>query len=69
MRTESGSWWQTGTYRTVGSTVRVTMACALKLAQIDGVWVRDTAGHVVLQGYLTHPGAADRDGLAPHGAV
>jgi hypothetical protein len=59
MRTESGSWWQTGTYRTVGSSVRVNMACALKLAQIDGVWVRDSAGRTVLQGYVQH--SSDQD--------
>jgi len=54
MRTESGSWWQTGTYEPVGSSVRVNMACALKLSQIDGVWVRDGSGTVVLQGYVPH---------------
>ena len=59
MRTESGSWWQTGTYEPVGSSVRVNMACALKLAQIDGVWVHDEAGHVVLHGYV--PRAGDHD--------
>ena len=58
MRTESGSWWQTGTYRTDGSSVRVNMACALKLGQIDGVWVRDGTGHVVLQGYVS-PGSSN----------
>jgi hypothetical protein len=63
MRTESGTWWQTGTYQTVGSSLRVNMACALKLGQIDGVWVRDHTGTVVLQGYVVHPGtgSSDRD--------
>ena len=59
MRTESGSWWQTGTYEPVGSTVRVNMACALKLAKIDGVWVRDQAGNVVLHGYVPRGGHAE----------
>ena len=46
----AGTWWQTGTYRTTGSSVRVTMACALKLSAISKVWVRDAAGRVVLRG-------------------
>jgi len=52
VRTTSGSWWQTGTYTTAGSSVRVTMACALKLSEIRSVWVRDHHGHVVLHGYV-----------------
>jgi hypothetical protein len=52
VRTVSGSWWQTGTYRTVGSSVRVDMACALKMSNIKSVWVRQSSGHVVLHGYL-----------------
>ena len=61
MRTEKGSWWQTGTYKTVGSLVTVTMACALKLSHIDSVWVRDYAGNAVLHGYLPNgPGWNDR---------
>ena len=52
MRTETGSWWPTGTYKTVGSLVTVTMACALKMSHIDGVWVRNDAGNAVLHGYV-----------------
>lgn len=52
VRTVSGSWWQTGTYQTAGSSVRVTMACALKLSEIKSVWVRDDKGHAILHGYL-----------------
>ena len=52
VRTVSGSWWQTGTYRTVGSSVRVDMACALKMSKIKSVWIRQSSGHVVLHGYL-----------------
>jgi hypothetical protein len=56
MRTKSGSWWQTGTYETAGTSIRVSMACALKLSQIVGVWVHDMSGHTVLQGTLgPHP--------------
>jgi len=55
VRTGSGSWWQTGTYRTVGSSLRVTMACALKMSRIRSVWVRDHMGHVVMYGYLYGP--------------
>ncbi|MGA2522064.1 MAG: hypothetical protein ABSG81_14760 [Acidimicrobiales bacterium] len=48
----SGVWWQTGTYRTAGASVRVTMACALKLSEITRVWVRDSAGTILLRGSL-----------------
>ena len=59
VRTVSGSWWDTGTYRTVGSSLRVTMACALKMSKIRSIWVRDHAGHVVMYGYLSGPQAAE----------
>ncbi len=52
VRTVTGSWWSTGTYRTVGSSVRVTMACALHLSSIQGVWIRDHTGHTVMHGYV-----------------
>jgi anti-sigma factor RsiW len=55
VRTVSGSWWQTGTYRTIGSSVRISMACALPLSSIKGVWIRDHAGHTVLHGYADTP--------------
>jgi hypothetical protein len=61
VRTESGAWWQTGTYRTVGDSLQINMACALPLSKIDGVWVRNSSGQVVLQGYLTRPTPADSD--------
>jgi hypothetical protein len=52
VRTVSGSWWQTGTYRTEGTSDRVDMACALKMSKIKSVWVREASGHTVLYGYL-----------------
>ena len=52
VRTTSGEWWATGTYGTVGMSVRVMMACALKLDDIRSVWVRDERGKVVLHGYV-----------------
>jgi len=52
VRTVSGSWWQTGTYSTAGSSVRVTMACALKMSEIKSIWVRAHDGRVVMHGYL-----------------
>lgn len=53
MRTESGTWWATGTYRTVaGRAVQVELACALKLEDIRSVWIKDSAGHVLLHGYV-----------------
>jgi hypothetical protein len=54
MRTASGRWWQTGTYRTVsGHRVEVDMACALKLSSIESIWVRNSNGTDVLHGYLS----------------
>jgi predicted anti-sigma-YlaC factor YlaD len=50
MSTRSGSWWDSGTYRAVaGQTVHVTLACALKLHDIEYLDVRNSAGKVVLR--------------------
>jgi predicted anti-sigma-YlaC factor YlaD len=55
MRTTGGDWWEAGTYTTVtGRGVTVDMACALPTSKITEVWVRDAAGHGVLQGYVDH---------------
>ena len=59
LRTVSGTWWQTGTYRTAGGSVRVTMACALRLSDIKSIWVRASTGHVVMHGYLYRPMGSD----------
>jgi len=61
MQSASGSWWQTGTYRTNQGPVGVTMACAVQMSQISDIAVRNSAGHVVLYGDLDsgeggHPG-------------
>lgn len=54
MRTTSGTWWTAGTYRTVtGKDVRVDMACALRLADIETVWVKTSSGRAVLRGYVS----------------
>jgi hypothetical protein len=64
MHTVSGSWWQIGTYRTVGGAVHVTMPCVLKMSKIAGVAVRDRHGHVVLYGDLGgHDGRHRRGSL------
>jgi len=53
MRTESGTWWAAGTYRTVaGRSVQVDLACALGMNQIHSVWIKDSSGHVVLHAYV-----------------
>jgi hypothetical protein len=52
IRTVSGSWWPMGTYRTVGSSVRVTMACWLKMSKIKSVWIRESSGRTVMHGYV-----------------
>jgi hypothetical protein len=54
VRTVAGTWWQTGTYRTAGSSVRVTMACALKMSKIKSVWIRESSGRTVMHGYLEY---------------
>jgi hypothetical protein len=59
LRTVSGTWWQTGTYRTAGTSVRVNMACALKMSAIKSIWVRASTGRVVMQGYLYRPRGSD----------
>jgi RNA polymerase sigma-70 factor (ECF subfamily) len=54
MQTTSGKWWGAGTYRTVaGRSVQVDLACALKLSDIERVWVRDSAGDVLLRAYVS----------------
>jgi len=54
VRTTSGSWWETGTYRTAGSSLHITMACALAMSKITSIWVRSGSGHVVMHGTLPH---------------
>ena len=49
MRTEYGHLWLAGTYRsTATGGVRVTLACALPVAQIDAIAITNSAGHEVL---------------------
>ncbi|MGH9028598.1 MAG: anti-sigma factor family protein [Acidimicrobiales bacterium] len=53
MRTKSGGWWPAGTYRSAsGHSLQVDLACALKLSQIESVWIRNSSGHAVLHGYV-----------------
>jgi predicted anti-sigma-YlaC factor YlaD len=52
MRTEKGTWWVAGTYRSVsGKPVSATMTCAVALNKIDGLQVTNSAGAVVLTSY------------------
>jgi hypothetical protein len=54
MQTTSGTWWTAGTYRTVsGKHVHVDMACAVRIADIATVWVKDHSGRTVLRGYVS----------------
>jgi hypothetical protein len=54
MRTTTGTWWEAGTYRTVGGRpVAVDLACALPASKIVGIWVHNGAGHTVLRGYVS----------------
>lgn len=52
MRTEKGTWWVAGTYRSIaGHPVSATMTCAVALSKIDGVQVTNSAGTVVLSSW------------------
>jgi predicted anti-sigma-YlaC factor YlaD len=52
MRTQKGTWWVAGTYRSVsGKRVSATMTCAVALSKIDGLQVTNSAGAVVLSSY------------------
>ena len=49
MRTEYGSQWVAGSYRsTAAGELKVTLACALPIQKISSISVTDTSGHVVL---------------------
>jgi hypothetical protein len=49
MRTEYGSQWVAGSYRsTAAGELKVTLACALPIQQISSISVTDTSGHMVL---------------------
>ena len=49
MKTTSGAWWTTGSYRGVaGASVEATMACAVALREIAGVRVTNSSGVTVL---------------------
>jgi hypothetical protein len=49
MRTEYGSQWVAGSYRSnAAEELNVTLACALPIQQISSISVTDTRGHVVL---------------------
>jgi hypothetical protein len=53
MRTQGGSWWAAGTYRTVtGRTVQVQLGCGVPLSKIGSIWVRNRAGRTVLHAYV-----------------
>jgi len=52
METSAGDWWVAGTYRSMaGHPVDATMSCAVKLSQITGLRVVNSAGAVVLSSY------------------
>lgn len=54
MRTSSKTWWEAGTFRaSEGRLVQVTMACAVPASTVDQVWVRNSSGQPVLEGYVT----------------
>jgi predicted anti-sigma-YlaC factor YlaD len=66
MLTTSGTWWATGTYRTVSNQpVEAQMTCALPLSQISGVRITNAAGVSVLQSYTVgEAGWSSRSGAS-----
>jgi hypothetical protein len=49
METATGTWWTTGTYRSIaGRTVSATMACAVSMSDITGLRVVNAKGVTVL---------------------
>jgi len=52
METKSGAWWIAGTYKTVGGTsVNVTMSCAVPPPEISAVRITNAEGQQVLASY------------------
>ena len=52
MQSNSGTWWQAGSYHTSSLTVRAHLTCAVEPSEITRVWVRDSTGATVLSGYV-----------------
>jgi hypothetical protein len=52
MQSNSGTWWQAGSYHTSGPTVRAQLTCAVEPYEITRVWVRDGTGATVLNGFV-----------------
>jgi len=52
IQSNSGTWWQAGSYHTSGLTVRAQLTCAVQPSEITRVWVRDSTGATVLSGYV-----------------
>ena len=52
IQSDSGTWWQAGSYHTSSLTVRAQLTCAVEPHEINRVWVRDSTGATVLSGYV-----------------
>jgi anti-sigma factor RsiW len=52
MKSASGTWWQAGSYHTTGATVQAELTCAVPPSAITQVWVRNSSGTTVLNGYV-----------------
>lgn len=50
IQSNSGTWWQAGSYHTSSPTVRAQLTCAVEPYEITRVWVRDSTGATVLSG-------------------
>ena len=52
MKSWSGTWWQAGSYHTTGATVEAQLTCAVPPSSITQIWVRNSTGKTVLNGYV-----------------
>jgi hypothetical protein len=52
IQSNSGTWWQAGSYHTSSLTVRAQLTCAVEPYEINRVWVRDSNGITILSGYV-----------------
>lgn len=48
LESDSGTWWQAGSYRSERGDLDVHLACGVSPLKIDRIWVENAAGRVVL---------------------
>jgi hypothetical protein len=48
LESDSGTWWQAGSYRSERGDMDVHLACGVSPLKIDRIWVENAAGRIVL---------------------